>query len=222
MNNQELIKLRNDIMDCFTCDEEVAEGGENVIKGRIDDVLSSDFDIEYIVTIVKAHNFKIIHTDTKYALCENELKKRFCIEVFNSFVKVSYQPDDIADLDRETNWKDDIFLYTKIELFRYIKVMCTLKIGNNCKNIYCEKELLSKPLQFIKIYLYENLYFDKVELIDENHIIQVYKNKRMISIEFDCDEIRCYLHKQSSSDVECDSFKTNLDFFDYIDSNLFK
>jgi hypothetical protein len=40
MNNQELIKLRNEIMDCFTCDEEIMEGGDSVIAGRVDDVLS--------------------------------------------------------------------------------------------------------------------------------------------------------------------------------------
>ncbi len=39
MNNQELIKLRNEIMDCFTCDEEVADGGDSVIESRIDEVL---------------------------------------------------------------------------------------------------------------------------------------------------------------------------------------
>jgi hypothetical protein len=39
MNNQELIKLRNEIMGCFTCDEEVADGGDSVIESRIDEVL---------------------------------------------------------------------------------------------------------------------------------------------------------------------------------------
>ncbi len=43
MNNQELIKLRNEIMDCFTCDEEIMEGGDSVIESRIDNLLNSTF-----------------------------------------------------------------------------------------------------------------------------------------------------------------------------------
>jgi hypothetical protein len=45
MNNQELIKLRNEIMECFTCDEEIMDGGDSVIESRIDEVLNSRFTI---------------------------------------------------------------------------------------------------------------------------------------------------------------------------------
>jgi hypothetical protein len=41
MNNEELIKLRNEIMDCFTCDEEIMEGGDSVIESRIDVALAN-------------------------------------------------------------------------------------------------------------------------------------------------------------------------------------
>jgi hypothetical protein len=165
MNNEQIINLRNQIMDCLTYDEEMAEGGfDEVVGRRIDTVLKSSF-LDKITAgynynknktteTFKADNYFAIESNTG-AVTGLWESQQMCEESVTSLKKKYKGSDWRISYNYTGNLNEKVFIQD-------------LEMIEKLESVYCNKPLSS--FKFNDLFgktpkvdeKYRNLYFKQI------------------------------------------------------------